>query len=59
MKESIKPERLAIVVPCYNEEEMLALSSEALRGVLKDLAGKGTTWFTRCLLRMTETPPGS
>ena len=41
MKESIKPERLAIVVPCYNEEEMLALSSEALRGVLKDLAGKG------------------
>lgn len=41
MKESIKPERLAIVVPCYNEEEMLALSSEVLRGVLKDLAGKG------------------
>lgn len=34
-------ERLAIVVPCYNEEEVLKLASEALRGVLDDLAGKG------------------
>ncbi|MBO7355361.1 MAG: glycosyltransferase family 2 protein [Lachnospiraceae bacterium] len=34
-------ERLAIVVPCYNEEEVLGMSSEALRGVLDDLAGKG------------------
>lgn len=33
--------RLAIVVPCYNEEEMLHISSEALRGVLSDLIEKG------------------
>lgn len=33
--------RLAIVVPCYNEEEMLKISSEALKGVLQDLIGKG------------------
>ena len=33
-------ERLAIVVPCYNEEEVLGMSSEALRGVLNDLIGK-------------------
>lgn len=30
-------DKLAIVVPCYNEEEMLKLTSEALRGVLDDL----------------------
>lgn len=41
MNESRNSERLAIVVPCYNEEEMLKLSSEALRGILNDLAGKG------------------
>lgn len=34
-------DRLAIVVPCYNEEEVLKLASEALRGVLEDLVGKG------------------
>lgn len=34
-------EKLGIVVPCYNEEEMLALSSQALRGVLNDLVEKG------------------
>ncbi len=34
-------ERLAIVVPCYNEEEVLGMSSEALRGVLDDLVSKG------------------
>lgn len=34
-------DRLAIVVPCYNEEEVLKIASEALRGVLKDLSGKG------------------
>ncbi len=34
-------DRLAIVVPCYNEEEMLKISSEALRGVLNDLVSKG------------------
>ncbi len=33
-------DRLAIVVPCYNEEPMLKLSSEALREVLRDLIGK-------------------
>lgn len=33
-------DRLAIVVPCYNEEPMLKLSSEALRGVLDDLIKK-------------------
>ena len=34
-------DRLAIVVPCYNEEEVLGMSSEALRGVLDDLVSKG------------------
>lgn len=33
-------DKLAIVVPCYNEEEVLKLASEALRGVLNDLIGK-------------------
>lgn len=33
-------DKLAIVVPCYNEEPMLKLSSEALRGVLDDLIKK-------------------
>ncbi len=34
-------DRLCIVVPCYNEEEVLKISSEALRSVLADLKGKG------------------
>lgn len=34
-------DRLAIVVPCYNEEEVLKLASAALREVLADLARKG------------------
>lgn len=34
-------DKLAIVVPCYNEEEVLKLASEALRGVLADLVQKG------------------
>lgn len=34
-------DKLAIVVPCYNEEEVLKLASEALRGVLADLTEKG------------------
>ncbi len=34
-------DKLAIVVPCYNEEPMLKISSEALRGVLDDLVAKG------------------
>ncbi len=34
-------DRLAIVVPCYNEEEVLKISSEALRGVVDDLVAKG------------------
>lgn len=33
-------DRLAIVVPCYNEEEMLQISSEELRKVLNDLIAK-------------------
>ncbi len=33
-------DRLAIVVPCYNEEEVLKIASEALRGVLDDLVAK-------------------
>ena len=34
-------DRLAIVVPCYNEEEVLIIASEALREVLDDLIRKG------------------
>ena len=34
-------DKLAIVVPCYNEEEVLKMASEALRGVLNDLVQKG------------------
>ena len=34
-------DRLAIVVPCYNEKEVIGISSEALRGVLNDLIAKG------------------
>lgn len=33
-------DRLALVVPCYNEEEVLLISSEALRSVLVDLIEK-------------------
>ena len=33
-------DQLAIVVPCYNEEEVLKIASEALRGVLDDLVSK-------------------
>lgn len=33
-------DRLAIVVPCYNEEEVLHIASEAFRGVLNDLVKK-------------------
>ena len=34
-------DKLAIVVPCYNEEEVLKIASESLRGVLDDLINKG------------------
>ena len=34
-------DKLAIVVPCYNEEEVLKMASAALRGVLDDLVQKG------------------
>lgn len=34
-------DRLGIVVPCYNEEEVLKISSQALRKVLEDLVSKG------------------
>lgn len=33
-------DRLAIVVPCYNEEEVLKIASKALREVLEDLVRK-------------------
>ena len=33
-------DKLAIVVPCYNEEEVLNMASEALRAVLDDLIAK-------------------
>ena len=33
-------DRLGIVVPCYNEEEVLKIASETLRGVLNDLIAK-------------------
>lgn len=33
-------DKLAIVVPCYNEEEVLHIAADALRGVLDDLIGK-------------------
>jgi glycosyltransferase involved in cell wall biosynthesis len=33
-------DRLAIVVPCYNEEEVLKIASEALRETLGDLVSK-------------------
>lgn len=33
-------DRLAIVVPCYNEEEVLKIASKALREVLDDLVAK-------------------
>ncbi len=34
-------DKLAIVVPCYNEEEVLKIASKALREVLDDLIRKG------------------
>lgn len=34
-------DKLAIVVPCYNEEEVLKIASKALREVLDDLIQKG------------------
>ncbi len=34
-------DKLAIVVPCYNEEEVLEIASKALREVLDDLIAKG------------------
>ena len=33
-------DRLALVLPCYNEEAVMKISSEALRGVLQDLIEK-------------------
>ncbi len=33
-------DKLAIVIPCYNEEEVLRLTSQVMRGVLEDLIKK-------------------
>lgn len=33
-------DKLGIVVPCYNEEEVLEIASEALRTILSDLINK-------------------
>ncbi len=41
MDNGVKLARLAIVVPCYNEEEVFPMAEAALRGVLEDLASKG------------------
>lgn len=42
--------RLAVVVPCYNEEEMLPISSEELRKVLDDLIAKNKISKDSCIL---------
>ena len=39
--EEISMDKLAIVVPCYNEEEVLKIASSALREVIEDLIRKG------------------
>ena len=50
-------EKLAIVVPCYNEEEVLKIASEALRGVLDDLIHKGKiAEDSFCLLYTSPSP---
>ncbi|MDL2300764.1 glycosyltransferase family 2 protein [Lachnospiraceae bacterium OttesenSCG-928-D06] len=36
----VNVDRLAIVVPCYNEEEVLKIASEAMRGILNHLVKK-------------------
>ena len=36
----VSMDKLAIVVPCYNEEEVLHIAADALRGVLDDLISK-------------------
>jgi glycosyltransferase involved in cell wall biosynthesis len=40
------PPQLAIVVPCYNEEEVLPETSRRLVGLLERLAGEGLVDFT-------------
>ena len=48
-------DRLGIVVPCYNEEEVLKISSEALRKVLDDLVANRKLRKTALyFLSMTE-----
>ncbi len=41
MKKTNDPPRIDIVVPCFNEEEALASTTQALLTVLGDLAGSG------------------
>lgn len=47
-------DKLAIVVPCYNEEEVLKLTSEALRGVLDDLVEKNKAGADSFLLFVND-----
>ncbi len=47
-------EKLAIVVPCYNEEEVLKIASAALRAVLSDLIGKGKIAADSCILFVND-----
>ena len=48
-------DRLGIVVPCYNEEEVLKISSEALRTVLDDLVAKKIKSSTVKRLKQVKT----
>ena len=55
-------DRLAIVVPCYNEEEVLKISSQALRDTLTDLVNKKKIAEDSFVLLSTtgaRTAPGS
>ena len=41
-------DRLGIVVPCYNEEDVLKISADALRQVLDDLISKTILAMRSC-----------
>ena len=48
-------DRLGIVVPCYNEEEVFPISAPVLRGVLDDLVGKGKISADSFVLFVNDT----